>query len=135
LVLTAASLREAKTAQQIVSANEVEAHPVSEWGHVDVDGHFRPVGQALGATAFGLNQLELAPEAKGPVHDHRQDGQQEIYLVIRGRGTIRIDGHDHELQPGQFIFLPPEAERQMVAGTDGLAWLGIGCKPGAYAPP
>ena len=122
-------------AHQIVSANEVEAHPVSEWGHVDVDGHFRPVGQALGVSAFGLNQLELAPEAEGPVHDHRLDGQEEIYLVIRGGGAIRIDDHEYELHPGQFIFLSPEAERQMVAGGEGLAWVGIGCKPGAYKPP
>ena len=122
-------------AHRILSANEVDAHPVSEWGHVDVEGLFRPVGEALGASAFGLNQLELAPEATGPVHDHRRDGQQEVYLVIRGRGTVRIDGHEYELQPGQFIFLSPEAERQMVAGAEGLAWVGIGCKPGAYEPP
>jgi mannose-6-phosphate isomerase-like protein (cupin superfamily) len=86
-------------------------------------------------SAFGLNQLELAPEAEGPVHDHRRDGQEEIYLVIRGRGAIRIDGHEYELRPGQFIFLSPEAERQMVARGEGLAWIGIGCKPGAYEPP
>jgi hypothetical protein len=91
-------------AHRIVSANELEAHPVSEWGHLDVEGHFRPVGEALGVSAFGLNQLELAPEANGPIHDH-------------------------------FIFLSPEAERQMVAGAEGLAWVGIGCKPGAYESP
>ena len=122
-------------AHQIVSANEVEAHDVSEWGHVDIDGRFRPVGEDLGVTAFGLNQLELGPKAAGPAHDHRQDGQEEVYLVIRGRGTIRIDGDEHELQLGQFIFVSPETERQMVAGAEGLAWVGIGCKPGAYERP
>ena len=122
-------------ALRIVSPNELEAHDVAEWGHVDVEGRFRPIGEALGVSAFGLNQLELAPEAEGPVHDHRQDGQEEVYVVIRGRGTIRIDGDEHELEPGQFIFLSPETERQMVAGAEGLAWIGIGCKPGAYERP
>jgi quercetin dioxygenase-like cupin family protein len=122
-------------AERIVSANDVEAHDVSEWGHVDMPGTFRPLGEALGVSAFGINQLELPPEAAGPEHDHRQDGQEEVYLVIGGGGTIRVDGTEQKLSPGQYVFLPPEAKRQMVAGTEGLVWVGIGCKPGAYEPP
>jgi quercetin dioxygenase-like cupin family protein len=122
-------------AHQIVSANEVTAHDVSEWGHVDVQGVFRPVGEALGVSAFGINELELAPEAEGPEHDHRQDDQEEVYVVIRGGGKIRVEGTERNLRPGQFVFLSPDALRQVVAGAEGLAWIGIGCKPGGYEPP
>lgn len=122
-------------AHQVVSANDVAAHDVAEWGHVDVQGVFRPVGEILGISAFGLNELELAPEAEGPEHDHRRDEQEEVYVVIRGGGKIRVEGTEHELHPGQYVFLPPDAKRQMIAGAEGLAWLGIGCKPGAYEPP
>ena len=122
-------------AHQVVSANDVAAHDVSEWGHVDVQGAFRPVGETLGVSAFGINQLELAPEVEGPEHDHRRDGQEEVYVVIRGGGKIRVEGTEHELRPGQYVFLSPDAKRQMVAGAEGLVWLGVGCKPGAYEPP
>jgi quercetin dioxygenase-like cupin family protein len=111
------------------------AHDVSEWGHVDVEGVFRPVGEVLGVRAFGINELELAPEAEGPEHDHRQDDQEEVYVVIRGGGTIRVDGTEQKLRPGQYVFLSPDATRQMVAGAEGLAWIGVGCTPGAYQPP
>lgn len=122
-------------AHQIVSASDVAAHDVSEWGHAEVQGVFRPVGEVLGVSAFGVNQLELEPEAEGPEHDHRQDGQEEVYVVIRGSGKIRVEGTEQELRPGRYVFLSPAARRQMVAGAEGLAWVGIGCKPGSYRPP
>ena len=120
-------------AQQIADATQVEAHDLSEWGAVGVQGVFRPLGEALGVSAFGLNQLELAPGAEGPEHDHRQDGQEEVYVVIRGDGKIRLDGTEHELSQGRYVFMAPETKRQMVAGAEGLVWAAIGCKPGAYS--
>ena len=120
---------------QIVSANEVEAHDVAEWGHVGIQGTFRPIADTLGVTAFGLNELELAPNAAGPVHDHRQDAQEEVYVIVRGDGKIRVEGAEHELRPGQYVFVPADATRQMVAGPNGLVWVGIGCQPRSYQPP
>jgi quercetin dioxygenase-like cupin family protein len=95
-------------------------------------GVFRPLRQALGVSAFGINELELPPGAEGPEHDHAKDGQEEVYVIVRGGGTIRVDGQEADLRPGQFVFLPADTRRQMVAGGDGLAWVGIGCQPGAY---
>jgi quercetin dioxygenase-like cupin family protein len=86
-------------------------------------------------TAFGLNELELAPNAEGPVHDHRHDGQEEVYVIVRGDGMIRIEGTEHELLLGHYVFVPPDVKRQLVAGSAGLVWVGIGCQPGAYRPP
>ncbi|MEI8105622.1 MAG: cupin domain-containing protein [Actinomycetes bacterium] len=95
-------------------------------------GVFRPLRGALGVTAFGINELELGPDAEGPEHDHAGDGQEEVYVIIRGSGTIRVDGEDHELKPGAYVALTPDTRRKMIAGPDGLAWIGVGCKPGSY---
>jgi quercetin dioxygenase-like cupin family protein len=46
-----------------------------------------------------------------------------------------VVGEERELRQGQYVFLAPGTRRQMVAGPDGLAWVGIGCQPGAYQPP
>jgi quercetin dioxygenase-like cupin family protein len=108
----------------IVDANSVEAH----------HGVFKPLRGPLGVTAFGINQLELAPGAEGPEHDHLKDGQEEVYVVIRGGGKIRVDGSESELRPGHYVFLSPDARRQMAAGDQGLAWVGVGCQPGAFRP-
>lgn len=108
---------------QIVDANAVEAS----------NGVFKPLRTALGVSAFAINQLEFPPGGEGPEHDHSADGQEEVYAIVKGGGTIRVDGDDHELRPGQFVFLSPDARRQMVAGPEGLSWIGIGCQPGGYS--
>jgi uncharacterized cupin superfamily protein len=108
----------------IVDAQTVEA----------LHGVFKPLRQHLGVTAFGINELELPPGAEGPEHDHVKDGQEEVYVIVRGGGTIRVDGTDAELRPGCYVFMSPDARRQMVAGDQGLAWVGIGCQPGAFQP-
>jgi len=96
-------------------------------------GVFKPVGPTLGVSAFGINQLELSPNSEGPVHDHSADGQEEVYVVIGGGGVIRVEGDEHQLQTGQYVFLSPDASRQMVAGPEGLTWIGVGCQPGSYS--
>lgn len=97
-------------------------------------GVFKPLRQPLGVSAFGINELELPPGAEGPEHDHANDGQEEVYVIVRGSGTIRVDGDEAELRPGRYVFLAPGTRRQMVAGGQGLAWVGIGCQPGAFQP-
>jgi quercetin dioxygenase-like cupin family protein len=108
----------------IVDAQTVEAQ----------HGVFKSLRGPLGVTAFGINELELPPGAEGPEHDHTKDGQEEVYAIVRGGGTIRVDGNEIELRPGHYVYLSPEARRQMVAGDQGLAWIGIGCQPGAFQP-
>jgi quercetin dioxygenase-like cupin family protein len=113
------------------------AHAVVDAANIEAlnNGIFKPLRQALGVSAFGVNQLELPPNVEGPEHDHAVDGQEEVYAVVRGSGTVRVEGEELELAPGRFVYLSPDAKRQMVAGPDGLAWIGIGCQPGAYRPP
>jgi quercetin dioxygenase-like cupin family protein len=106
----------------IIDASAVEAR----------HGVFKPLRDELGVTAFGINELEIPPNAEGPEHDHAKDGQDEVYVIIRGSGTIRVDGAELAVSPGNYVFLSPDARRQMVAGADGLAWVGVGCQPGAF---
>lgn len=111
------------------------AHKFVDVSKIDAQrGVFKPLRQELGVQAFGINQLELAPGAEGPEHDHSGDGQEEVYAIIRGGGRIRVDGEEAELRPGCFVFVSPESRRQMVAGPEGLAWIGIGAPAGAYKP-
>ncbi len=90
------------------------------------NGVFRGLSTPLGVSGFRVNQLELAPGQEGPEHDHTSNNQEEVYAVVGGSGTLRLDGQEIELRPGHFVFCPPAARRQMVAGDDGLVWIGIG---------
>lgn len=103
---------------RFVDANEIAAS----------HGVLRGLSKPLGVSAFAINQLELPPGGEGPEHDHLEDGQEEVYAVIRGAGAVRIDGEPHELLPGRFVFVSPEHRRQLVAGDQGLVWIGIGAR-------
>jgi len=106
-------------AHQVVHAGDVEA----------AHGVFRALTDRLGVAGFRINQLELAAGAEGPEHDHVSNNQEEVYAVIGGGGVLRVDGEEIPLRPGHFVYCPPAARRQMVAGEGGLTWIGIGSVP------
>jgi quercetin dioxygenase-like cupin family protein len=105
----------------VIDANDVEAQ----------HGVFRGLSEPLGVGTFKVNRLELPAGAEGPEHDHAANGEEEVYAVVGGGGTLRVDGDEVTLRPGQFVFCSPEARRQMIAGDEGLVWIGIGATPGA----
>ena len=108
---------------------------------VDVDeipytwGTFRFVRHRLGATAFGITQIDFPPDKVGSEHDETESGQEEIYLCLAGGGTLSIDGADVEMKPGRYVLVSPEARRRPAAGADGMSFLVVGGVPGGVYEP
>ncbi len=50
------------------------------------------------------------------VHSHKQN--EEIYVILDGKGTALIDGESVELIKGDWIRVAPEAKRQFSAAKD-----------------
>jgi mannose-6-phosphate isomerase-like protein (cupin superfamily) len=99
-------------------------------------GMVRFVRRTLGVTAFGINHFSLPPEQEGREHDHAESGQEEVYFVVRGSGTMRIDGEELELREGRFVRVDGASTRQPVAGPDGLEFVTVGAPVGGgYEPP
>lgn len=101
---------------QLVDVGQVEAR----------NGIFRALTDQLGVVGFRINQLELAPGAEGLEHDHSENDQEEVYAVVAGSGVLRTGGDEIPLRAGHFVHLTPDVRRQMVAGDQGLTWIGIG---------
>jgi tetratricopeptide (TPR) repeat protein len=95
---------------------------------------WRPVRRRFGIEAFGVNAY-TAREIGGPVveeHTESQLGHEEIYFVLRGRARFTIDGNDHELGSGQFVFVrDPALKRGAVALDADTTVLALGGKPGS----
>jgi hypothetical protein len=72
-------------------------------------GVFKHIRRRLGVLAFGINQVDLPPGAAGREHDHTESGQEEVYLVLRGSGIMRVDGDEVPLEPGRYCSSPPRA--------------------------
>jgi tetratricopeptide (TPR) repeat protein len=111
------------------------------WTHVDEldaiempEGFvWRPIRRRFGIRAFGVNAY-TAKEAGGQIveeHSEGSLGHQEIYLVLRGRARFTVDGNDHELGPGQLVFLrDPDLWRGAVALDADTVVLALGGRPG-----
>jgi hypothetical protein len=100
-------------------------------------GSFKRVRAALGITSFGLQILDLPPGATGyPEHDHSSDGQEEVYIALRGSAAMEIDGEQVPLDADHLVSVKAGTKRKVLPGPDGLRMMVIGGVPGAaYAPP
>lgn len=96
----------------------------------------RPARSALGVTAWGMNVIELDPHTEGyPEHDHLQDGQEEVYVVLDGEVTLRTPDASRTLRAGDLCRVPPEVRRKLVTGASGARVLALGGTPGkAFTP-
>ena len=112
--------------------------------HVDVGeldaegpgGMVRKVRRALEARAFGLNYFIVPPNQVGREHDHGDSDHEEVYFVVKGSGTMQIDGDEIELRPGRFVRVDPAATRVPMSGAEGLEFVTVGAPlDGRYEPP
>jgi mannose-6-phosphate isomerase-like protein (cupin superfamily) len=110
----------------------------------------RKAAAALGVGSFGISIEELGPGAtEYPEHDHAEDGlggqmfanrpqqlgQEEVYVALRGSGTLEADGETYPIDPDHIVRVGPSVKRKIVAGPEGLRLLALGATPGeAYDP-
>ena len=99
-------------------------------------GTFLYAARGLGVTAWGMNVERLpANWADYPDHDHSEDGQEEVYVVLEGSVTLQAEGESWELEPGSLARVGANQKRKLVPGDDGVTFLAIGGTPGkAYEP-
>jgi mannose-6-phosphate isomerase-like protein (cupin superfamily) len=94
-------------------------------------GGFVKVRAELGATAFGMQVIQLPPDYSDyPEHDHAESGQEEVFVTLSGSGHMDIDGDRVEMDPETMIRVAPDVKRKVFAGPQGLRMLIAGGTPG-----
>lgn len=85
----------------------------------------------LGVASFGMQVIDLPPnETRHPEHDHAEEGQEEVYVVLRGSGEVEVDGERIALHPETMIRVGPAARRKLFSGPEGMRVLALGGVPG-----
>ena len=97
---------------------------------------FRGAARELGVSAWGMNVIEIdAGCDKYPEHDHVKDGQEEVYVILRGSATLQAGGENLSLEAGTLVRVGPGEKRKIVPGAGGVTVLALGATPGkAYEP-
>src|SRR5437588_13072840 len=62
-------------------------------------------------------------KVKGELVWHHHEGEDELFLVVKGRLRIRRRDRDLHLNPGELAIIPPAAEHQPVAEDEAHALL------------
>ena len=97
--------------------------------HPAASPYDKGVGAALGLRAFGAYQVELPAGAETVSHDHRDDGAEDMYAVIRGSGVVVVDGAEVAVRAGHFVAVSPQSVRCVRAGSEGLVFIAVCAAP------
>jgi len=103
------------------------------------NGVARRARAELGVTAWGMQVLTLpANWDQYPMHNHDAEAfdpsQEEVYIPLEGSATLLAEGAEYELRPGVMARVGPEQLRKIVPGADGIRFLALGGRPGAFSP-
>lgn len=86
------------------------------------------LGKQLGATKLGARLWRLAPGQASTKHRHFD--QEELYVLLEGRGRVRVDEELLTLAPLDSLLVEPDSARQIFNDTDEEAlWLCFGAPP------
>jgi quercetin dioxygenase-like cupin family protein len=100
-------------------------------------GGFIKARAELGVSSFGMQIIAMPPNfGDYPEHDHAGDGQEEVYVVLDGSGTMDVEGDRFEMDKETLVSVPAGTKRKVLAGPQGLRMLVLGGCPGkAYEAP
>lgn len=95
-------------------------------------GGFKRARAELGVESFGLQVIDMPPGYSDyPEHDHAEDGQEEVFLVIRGGGEIEIEGERFPLDPDHMVRVASGTKRKVWPGPEGIRMVIVGGVPGS----
>jgi mannose-6-phosphate isomerase-like protein (cupin superfamily) len=89
------------------------------------DLEFRAATKALELEECSVSYQRVPPGYRFP-YGHTHERQEEVYVVVRGSGRMKVDDEIIELKEWDAVRVPPGTWRGYEAGPDGLEILVIG---------
>jgi tetratricopeptide (TPR) repeat protein len=90
---------------------------------------WQPIRHHLGISAFGVNAWTGRAAGDRILNEHgeeEEDGQEELYYVLRGRASFELDGERHDAPAGTFVFVRPGTKRTAFAEEAETTLLAVG---------
>jgi mannose-6-phosphate isomerase-like protein (cupin superfamily) len=81
--------------------------------------------RSIEGETLGLSHIKLAPSFRIPF-GHKHSGQEEVYVVVRGSGRVKVGDEVVELAEWDAIRFDMDTMRQMEAGPDGIEYIAFG---------
>jgi mannose-6-phosphate isomerase-like protein (cupin superfamily) len=114
----------------VVSLDELERYPAMSGAPVLI-----PIRRMLDVRAFGIN-CWTAPVGAPVIERHSEpDGDEEVYVVVRGRVRFTVDDESFEVGPATLVHIRPDTMREAVAVEPETLVLAVGAKAGETFEP
>jgi mannose-6-phosphate isomerase-like protein (cupin superfamily) len=81
--------------------------------------------RSIGGETLGLSLFTLAPGFRVPF-GHKHANQEEVYVVVRGSGRVKVEDEIVELAEWDAIRFGMDTMRCMEAGPDGIEYVAFG---------
>ena len=93
--------------------------------HIDMKGNRSELHDLLNLTGAEVSCNTLPAGASVPfVHHHTQN--EEVYLILEGKGMLYIDGEELPLKEGDCFRIDPQGERCLRAADDMGKYICVG---------
>jgi len=112
---------------QVLRADELDWRVTNPLGVANAN-----LTSAFGFSGFTARVWRLDAGQAMPRHRHRF--QTELYVLLEGRGRLRVEGTLLELAPLSAVLVDPDSLRQVFNDTDAATtWLIVGAPPEHFA--
>lgn len=94
---------------------------------------YRPVRHHFGITSFGVNTWTAHGVGDRIINEHDEDepdGDEELYLVTRGRASFELEGERVDVPAGSLVYVRPGVKRTAFAEEAGTTIVAMGATPG-----
>lgn len=75
---------------------------------------------------LGVTVIDAESEWEGQEHNHENDGQEEVYLLVEGEAAIEVDGDVIQLEEGDAIRVSANEDRKLVNGDTESTIVAVG---------
>jgi mannose-6-phosphate isomerase-like protein (cupin superfamily) len=100
--------------------------PAEEWHRL----RYHPLMDAgqLGARQLSVTWLEIPGGAEQALHSDAD--AEQVYVVVRGSGTMSVAGDTQDVGEGDLILVPPATDHSIAnRGEDGLVCISVQSPP------
>ena len=124
---------------EVANLSDIPATPTdASWGFV-IPGEWKQLRHYFGIREFSANAFVAEEPGQVIVHEHSEQanddpnkpGDEELYVVLKGRAVARLDEEVVEVGPGACVFVgEPSVVRSFTALERGTTILAFGTNPG-----
>ncbi len=87
---------------------------------------------------FGSGNLAITWVEGGPGSEqllHAHPANEQVYVIVRGRGTMKVGGEEQEVAAGTLVFIPPGTDHAIRnTGDESLVFVSATAPPFELPP-